>query len=146
MIRWIVFLLTFLVFPSVAFGQALEIFPRTIDLEIRAVGLDLFKSSEDFLQIRIETRSLNGKKWRLWIKIVVPPESFGKRFRPEALSWTARSPFISGSLLPSEKVLVGEGLIDGRTVEGRLVWRAKEGTQTAGKYRGRVMLILEELP
>jgi len=144
--RWIVFLLCFVLFPSAAFGQALELFPRTINLEMRPVGLDLFKSTEGFLQIRIETRSLHGSRWRLWIKMVVPPESFGKRFRPEALSWRARPPFISGSLLSNEKVLVGEGPIDGRRVEGRLVWQAREGPSTAGEYKGRIMLILEEWP
>lgn len=146
MMRWIILLLVLVAFPFYAVGQTLELFPRTMRLEIRPVGLDTFESSEDFLQIRIETRSLRGSRWRLWIQMIVPPESFGKRFRPEALCWIARPPFISGTLLSNEKMLVGEGPIDGRTVEGRLVWQARAEPPTAGEYRGRVLLILEEWP
>ncbi|MCP4665620.1 MAG: hypothetical protein GY849_04560, partial [Deltaproteobacteria bacterium] len=126
--------------------RALEVFPRAIRMELKAVGLEQFQSTQDFLHIRIQTRLLKGSRWRLWIQPVVPPESFGKIFRAEALSWTARPPFISHSLFPNEKAIVGQGRIDGRTVEGRLIWRAGNGAQAAGEYRGRVMLILEELP
>jgi hypothetical protein len=115
-------------------------------LQISPLGLEQFESTEDFLQIRIDTSLLRGSRWRLSIQVVVPPESFGRTFRTEALSWIAQPPFISRSLLPSKPVIVGEDQIDGRTVEGRLVWRVAEGAVTAGEYRGRLMFVLEELP
>ena len=146
MIRLVLSLLCVFLFPSFAGAQALQVFPRSIDLQTSTLGLEQIESTEDFLQIRIDTSLLQGSRWQLSIQVVVPPESFGRTFKPEALSWTAQPPFITRSLLPNKPAIVGEGPIDGRTVEGRLVWRAGEGTQTAGVYRGRIMLILEELP
>jgi hypothetical protein len=146
MTRLVLSLLYFVLFPSVAGSQVLQVFPRTIDLRVSASGLDQVVSTEDFLQIKIDTRLLQGNRWKLSIQLVAPPESFGKTFRPEALSWTARSPFISRNLLPNQKVMIGEGPINGRVVEGRLIWRAGDGAPLAGDYRGRIMLILEEIP
>ena len=146
MIRLVLSLLGILLLPSLASAQALQVFPRTIDLEISDLGLEQVESTVDFLQIRIDTRLLQGSRWQLSIQLVTPPESFGKTFRPEVLSWTARPPFISRNLLPNQKVIIGEGPINGRVVEGRLVWRAGDGALSAGDYRGRIMLILEEIP
>jgi hypothetical protein len=146
MIRLVLSLLCFVLFPSVAGSQVLQVFPRTIDLRVSASGLDQVVSTEDFLQIRIDTRLLQGSRWQLSIQLVTPPESFGKTFRPEVLSWTARPPFISRNLLPNQKVIIGEGPINGRVFEGRLIWRAGDGALSAGDYRGRIMLILEEIP
>ncbi len=146
MTRYILLLLCYLLFPAQAAGQALEVFPRAIDMKLKAISPEIHESSQDFLQIQIKTGLLKGSRWRLWIKTVVPPHAFGKRFEPEALSWTARPPFISRSLLPNTKVLVGQGPIDGRTVKGRLIWRAGKGALAAGTFKGRVMLMLEECP
>jgi HAE1 family hydrophobic/amphiphilic exporter-1 len=44
------------------------------------------------------------------------------------------------------EVIIGEGPINGRVFEGRLIWRAGDGALSAGDYRGRIMLILEEIP
>jgi len=146
MIRFLLSFLCLALFPSVVGAQVLQVFPRAIDLEIRNTDLDQIESTEDFLQIRIDTSLLKGSKWLLSIQLVTPIESAGQSFSPQALSWTARPPFISRALLPNAKVVVGEGPIDGRIVEGRLVWRAAEGTLSAGEYRGRIMFILEEIP
>lgn len=147
MMRLTLLLLWFLLPPSSAGAQALDLFPRTIGIEIRPTGMDAFESTEDFLQIRIQTDFLQGGRWRLWAEMVSPPASFGHEYNPEALSWIARPPFISRSMLPHQKVLVGEGPIDGRTVEGRLVWRAtREAPASPGPFRGRVLFSLEELP
>lgn len=146
MIRLVLSLLGILLLPSLASAQALQVFPRTIDLEISDLGLEQVESTVDFLQIRIDTGLLQGSKWRLSVEVTVPPESFGKTFRPEVLSWTARPPFISRNLLPNQKVIIGEGPINGRVVEGRLIWRAGDGALSAGDYRGRIMLMLEEIP
>jgi hypothetical protein len=140
-------LLWFLAVPSSLGAQALQLFPHTISMEIVPTGMDTFESTQDYLQIRIQTDLLQGSKWRLWIEMVTPPESFGQAYSPEALSWTARPPFISRSMLPDQKVLVGEGPIDGRRVEGRLVWHATKSAPPApGAFRGRMVFTLEELP
>lgn len=147
--RAFLIILTFIFLAALtaaARGQALEVFPRCVELEVRTTGMENFESSRDFLQIRIDTSQLSGRKWRLWIQTAVPPESLGRRYRPEALSWTARPPFISGRLLSNDKVLVGEGPINGQIFEGRLIWKVNEAPLQASRYRGRIVLILEELP
>ena len=141
MIRLVLSLLGILLLPSLVSAQALQVFPQTIELELEQV-----ESTVDFLQISIDTALLQGSKWRLSVEVTFPPQSFGKTFRPESLSWTARPPFISRNLLPNQKVIIGEGTINGRVVEGRLVWRAGDGALAAGDYRGRIILILEEIP
>lgn len=146
MMRWILPILCLCVFASAADAKQLEVFPNTITLELKPVGFDQVESTQGFLQIRIDTRLLRGSRWRVSLELVLPLESAGKRFRPESLSWTAQPPFVSRNLLPNQRVIVGEGPIDGRMVEGRLVWRAGGGVPSAEMFRGRVMVILEELP
>jgi len=146
MIRLVLSLLGILLLPSLVSAQALQVFPQTIELEVSDLGLEQVESTVDFLQISIDTALLQGSKWRLSVEVTFPPQSFGKTFRPESLSWTARPPFISRNLLPNQKVIIGEGTINGRVVEGRLVWRAGDGALAAGDYRGRIILILEEIP
>ena len=55
MIRLVLSLLGILLLPSFANAQALQVFPRTIDLEISDLGLEQVESTVDFLQIRIDT-------------------------------------------------------------------------------------------
>jgi hypothetical protein len=146
MMRWVLPTLCLCLFPFAADAKQLEVFPNAITLELKSVDFDQVESNQAFLQIRIDTRLLRGSRWRLSLELVAPLESAGKRFRPESLSWTAQPPFVSRNLLSNQRVVVGEGPIDGRTVEGRLVWRAGGTLPSAEMFRGRVMVILEELP
>ena len=146
MMRRILPILCLCLFPFAAEAKQLEVFPNTISLELRPLDFDQVESTQGFLQIRIDTRLLRGSRWRVSLELVLPLESAGRTFRAEALSWTAQPPFVSRHLLPNQRVIVGEGPIDGRTVEGRLVWRAGGGGSSAEMFRGRVMVILEELP
>jgi hypothetical protein len=146
MMRWILPILCLCLSPFAAEAKQLEVFPNTITLELKAVDFDHVESNQAFLQIRIDTRLLRGTRWRVSLELVHPLESAGKRFRPESLSWIAQPPFISRNLLPNQRVMIGEGPIDGRIVEGRLVWRAGGGIPSAEMFRGRLMVILEELP
>jgi hypothetical protein len=146
MMRWILPILCFCLFPFAADAKQLEVFPNAITLELKPVDFDQVESTQGFLQIRIDTKLLRGSRWRLSLELVLPLESAGRTFRAQALSWTAQPPFVSRNLLPNQRVIVGEGPIDGRMVEGRLVWRAGGGIPSAEMFRGRVMVILEELP
>jgi hypothetical protein len=144
--RWIAPILFLCFFPFAAEAKQLEVFPSAMTLELKPTDFDRVESTQGFLQIRIDTRLLRGSRWRVSLELVLPLESAGKMFRAQALSWTAQPPFVSSNLLPNQRVVVGEGPIDGRTVEGRLVWRAGGGIPSAQRFTGRVMVILEELP
>ncbi|MGE5310856.1 MAG: hypothetical protein ACM3MN_03865 [Nitrospirota bacterium] len=146
MIRWIALLLCLCLFPFAGAAKQLEVFPSAITLELKPTDFDQVESTQGFLQIRIDTRLLRGSRWRVSLELVLPLESAGRTFKAQALSWTAQPPFVSRNLLQNQRVIVGEGPIDGRTVEGRLVWRAGGGIPSAEQFRGRVMVILEELP
>jgi hypothetical protein len=146
MMRWILPILCLCLLSSAAEAKQLEVFPSAITLELKPTDFDQVESTQGFLQIRIDTRLLRGSRWRVSLELVLPLESAGRTFKAQALSWTAQPPFVSRNLLPNQRVIVGEGPIDGRTVEGRLVWRAGGGIPSAEQFRGRVMVILEELP
>lgn len=146
MMRWIAPILCLCLLSSAADAKQLEVFPSAITLELKPTDFDQVESTQGFLQIRIDTRLLRGSRWRVSLELVLPLESAGRTFKAQALSWTAQPPFVSRNLLPNQRVIVGEGPIDGRTVEGRLVWRAGGGIPSAEQFRGRVMVILEELP
>lgn len=146
MMRWILPILCLCLLSSAAEAKQLEVFPSAITLELKPTDFDQAESTQGFLQIRIDTRLLRGSRWRVSLELVLPLESAGRTFKAQAVSWTAQPPFVSRNLLPNQRVIVGEGPIDGRTVEGRLVWRAGGGIPSAEQFRGRVMVILEELP
>jgi hypothetical protein len=146
MMRWILPILCLCLLSSAAEAKQLEVFPSAITLELKPTDFDQVESTQGFLQIRIDTTLLRGSRWRVSLELVLPLESAGRTFKAQTLSWTAQPPFVSRNLLPNQRVIVGEGPIDGRTVEGRLVWRAGGGIPSAEQFRGRVMVILEELP
>ena len=139
-------LIAFSLFVSNAHAQPLVVFPKTVALEIVPLDFEAVTSTEGLLQVTVDTRALRGSRWRLWFETLIPPEYSGMRFKPEAISWTAQSPYLNGRLLSTQKVLVGEGPINGDTFNGRLVLRADEDTPTSGEYRGSFVLILEEIP
>jgi len=141
-LTWIAFSL----FVSNAHAQSLVVFPKSVALEIVPLDFEAVTSTEGLLQLTVDTRVLRGSRWRLWIQTLIPPEYSGMRFNPEAISWTAQSPFVNGRLLPSQRVLVGEGPINGDRFNGRLVLRANEDAPTSGEYRGSFILALEEIP
>jgi hypothetical protein len=132
--------------PAMAGAQTLEVFPKTLELESPTAGLVEASGEREFLDIRFDTRGLQGERWQLWIEVTAPPESMGVRLPPEILVWTARPPFINGILLPDRPVLVGQGPIDGRPVRGRLIWRVDESAPAAGDFRGSILLTLEVFP
>ena len=147
MIRFSVpILIAFSILLSNAHAQSLVVFPRTVALEIVPLDFESVSSTEGLLQVIVDTRVLRGSRWRLWFETLIPPEYSGMRFRPEAISWTTQPPFLNGRLLSTERVLVGEGPINGKRFNGRFVIRSDEDTPTSGEYRGSFILILEEIP
>jgi len=131
---------------SYASAQNLDVFPETVRVEVAAAGLEGPARAEQDLIIRFETAGMQGSTWRLWLEMVAPPQSQEGTLPLELLTWQARRPFISGTLLPNERVLVGEGPIDGRPVSGRLIWSVQGQPPRPGSYIGRLQLILEEWP
>ena len=137
--------IAFSILISNAHAQPLVVFPRTVALEIVPLDFEAVSSTEGLLQVTVDTSVLQGNRWCLWLETLIPPEYSGMRFSPEAISWTAQPPFLNGRLLSTQRVLVGEGPINGNRYNGRLVIRANEDAPTSGEYRGSFVLILEEI-
>jgi hypothetical protein len=124
----------------------LEIWPRQIEVEVlplEAQQLGISRGSfQSTINLSIDTRQLGGQTWRLWI---IP------RGRPantpvELLHWEGRPPMINGTAAPDQRVLAGQGAVDGRLVQTRLVFWAQGEVPQAGFFPVHFDFILERLP
>jgi hypothetical protein len=102
-------------------------------------------ASGNYVNVRIDTRALRGRAWRLWI---APRGLSGGNpaVPPQVLRWEVRTPFVNGTLLPQQRVLAGQGAIDGRVVQDNFVFFARGDATAAGIYTLPLEFILEVVP
>jgi hypothetical protein len=129
--------------------SVLQISVDTINLNLRPeiaarTGMP-WMASTNYINVRIDTRSLRGNVWRLWLE---PRGLSGGNpsVTPQMISWQARTPFVNGTLLPQQRVLAGQGPIDGRVVQDNIVFFAQGDATSAGTFNLPLEFILEVLP
>jgi hypothetical protein len=99
-------------------------------------------AGSNYVNVRIDTRSLRGRAWRLWI---APRGLSGGNptVPPQMIRWEVRTPFVNGTLLPQQRVLAGQGAIDGRVVQDNFIFFAKGEAVAAGIFTLPLEFILE---
>jgi len=102
-------------------------------------------ASSNYVNVRIDTRSLRGRSWRLWI---APRGLSGGNpaVTPQVIRWEVRTPFVNGTLLPQQRVLAGQGALDGRVVQDNFVFFARGDATAAGIFTLPLEFILEVVP
>jgi hypothetical protein len=127
-------------------AEILEVWPRQIEIallspEVQQAGLT-WGSLQSKINININTRLLGGQTWRLWLI----PRSRPANVPVQVIRWQGLPPMISGIASPDQRVLAGQGIIDGRLVQTSLVFWAQGETPSAGKFPVQFDFILETLP
>jgi len=127
-------------------GEILQVWPRQTQVKVKTSEPVLagvpWAWSRDTLNIRFETKGLSGQAWRLWLS----PHYTSSKVSPQVIRWEARPPLVSGRLAPNQRVLAGQGPIDGRPVVGNLVLWAEGEVPGAGIFPIQLEVILETLP
>ena len=102
-------------------------------------------ASSNYVNVRIDTRSLRGRAWRLWI---APRGMSGGNpaVPPQVIRWEVRTPFVNGTLLPQQRVLAGQGAVDGRVVQDNFIFFARGEATAAGIFTLPLEFILEVVP
>jgi hypothetical protein len=102
-------------------------------------------ASSNYVNVRIDTRSLRGRAWRLWLS---PRGLSGGNptVPPQMIRWEVRTPFVNGTLLPQQRVLAGQGAIDGRVVQDNFIFFARGDATAAGIFTLPLEFILEVVP
>jgi hypothetical protein len=124
----------------------LEVWPVQIEIsllppEASKVALT-WGTLQSKVNINIDTRLMGGKTWRLWLI----PRSRPANLPVQVIRWEGRPPMISGTASPDQRVLAGQGVIDGRLVQTSLIFWAQGRTPTAGIFPVQFDFILETLP
>lgn len=127
-------------------AEILEVWPVQTEIaalspEIKKAGLT-WGSLQSRINININTRLLRGQTWRLWLK----PRNRPADLPVQLIRWEGRPPMISGTAAPDQRVLAGQGAIDGRVVQTNLVFWAQGDPPTAGVIPVQFDFILETLP
>jgi hypothetical protein len=124
----------------------LEIWPRQIQVEVltpEAQQLGLSRGGmQSTINFAIDTRQVGGQTWRLWLI----PRSRPANTPVEIIRWEGRPPMISGTAAPDQRVLAGQGAVDGRVVQTSLVFWAQGNVPRAGFFPVQFEFILERLP
>jgi hypothetical protein len=133
--------------PGVAGARDLmEVWPLQIEVSIlppEAQQADLtWGSLQSKINLNIDTSQIGGKTWRLWLI----PRSRPANLPVEVIRWEGRPPMISGTAAADQRVLAGQGVIDGRLVQTSLVFWAQGRVPTAGVFPVQFDFILETLP
>ena len=149
-------LILFLLLPLLALTLGLSPTGSPLDLSMAAIEVNLqperpgrvewpWASKGNYVTVRIDTRLLRGVSWRLWL---APRGLSGGNpgVTPQMVRWEARAPFVNGSLLPQQRVLAGQGPIDGRVLQENFFFFARGEAQSAGDQTLPVDFILEVLP
>ncbi len=110
----------------------------------RRIGMPWMADS-NYVNVRIDTRGLRGNAWRLWIQ---PRGLSGGNpaVPPQCISWEARTPFVNGTLQPQQRVLIGQGPIDGRVAQDNIIFFSRGQVNAAGVYNLPLEFILEVIP
>ncbi|MBM4302050.1 MAG: hypothetical protein FJ121_11120 [Deltaproteobacteria bacterium] len=126
--------------------SALQLSVDTIEVNLQPevasrVGAPWMASS-NYVSVRIDTRSLRGRAWRLWI---APRGLSGGNptVPPQVIRWEVRTPFVNGTLLPQQRVLAGQGAVDGQVVQDNFIFFARGEATGAGIFTLPLEFILE---
>jgi len=129
-------LILFLLWSPGAAGarNLLEVWPVQIEISLQPPGVQqaslIWGSLQSKININIDTGLMSGKTWRLWLI----PRSRPANLPVEVIRWEGRPPMIGGTASPNQRVLAGQGIIDGRLVQANLVFWAQGKTSSAGTF------------
>jgi hypothetical protein len=132
-------------------GGVLEIWPWQAELELHQpqagqagpqVGPLLWGRDRETLHIRIHTRGLSGRLWKLWA--LPHPGPAGNLV--QVIHYEGQPPLMSGRLQPNQRTLVGHGHLDGRPVAADLMLWAQGHLKGGDRAPIQVEFILETLP
>jgi hypothetical protein len=124
----------------------LEVWPVQIEVsvlppEAQQVSLT-WGSLRSKVNINIDTAQTGGQTWRLWLI----PRTYPANVPVEVIRWEGHPPMISGTAIPNQRVLAGQGVVDGRVVQATLLFWAQGRVPTAGVFPVKFDFILETLP
>lgn len=127
-------------------SDIMQVWPPQIEIsllppEATQVGLT-WGTLQSKININLDTRLMGGKAWRLWLI----PRNRPVTLPVQVIRWEGRPPMISGTASPDQRVLAGQGVIDGRVVQASLVFWAQGKAPMAGTFPVQFDFILETLP
>jgi hypothetical protein len=142
-----VLILFLIAVPGIATGrELLEIWPLQIEVavlnpEAQRAGFNQ-GSLQSKINLNIDTAQTGGRTWRLWLTPRHPPADLPV----QVIRWEGRPPMINGSASPDQRVLAGQGVVDGRLVQTSLFFWAQGVMPGAGTFPVQFDFILEALP
>jgi hypothetical protein len=127
-------------------GDLMQVWPLQIDIallppEASQAGLT-WGTLQSKVNINLDTRLMGGQTWRLWLI----PRSRPARLPVQVIRWEGKTPMVNGTAAPDQRVLAGQGPIDGRPVSASLVFWAQGDPPSAGNFPVQFDFILETLP
>lgn len=127
-------------------GDLMQVWPLQIEIallpqEASQAGLT-WGTLQSKVNINLDTSLMGGQTWRLWLI----PRSIPARLPVQVIRWEGRTPMVNGTASPDQRVLAGQGPIDGRLVSASLVFWAQGTPPSAGTFPVQFDFILETLP